>query len=101
MEILGLQEVGLPGLQPALFVQSLALWAVSIPTRVEFERYRAARVADQQVSALGSGAAGLDGPHHAQLLTREAMVLAKGVTMLAENIRDLNRPGAAAATSGG
>ena len=75
-------------MDPAQLGQGLTLGTVTIATRVVAHDLSATPVALCQVAPQGGGAACLNGLHHPEMLTREAMCSAIGVAVGAEDIGD-------------
>lgn len=70
MEILAVENLGLPVLYPLGASQRLALGAMTVRTRVVPDALMPAPVADLHVTAKNSGAAALDGGHDTPLRPR-------------------------------
>ena len=85
------QEVGLPGLQPALGRSSLALGAMAVAAGVVGHLIVLAAWAMQNVSPQRRGAALLDGCHDLELTQAQVGALGnpKGWPVGAEDVRDL------------
>lgn len=89
MKVSNRQEVVLSIHDPALAIGALALWAMSITTRVVRDAFMVTGSAFVEVPAEGSGSAFSDGVEHAELLSVRVMLCDKTLTMQTHHIGQL------------
>src|SRR5258708_30165354 len=96
MEILAVEEFGLPLLDPLGASQRLTFWAVAIAAGAVTDTLVAALIALLEVTAESRGAAHFDGSHDAPLPRghRRAMLFPIGYAVAAEEGPSLHAPAA-------
>jgi hypothetical protein len=82
------KQVLFPRLDPLLFLQKLALWAMPVSAGIVRDHLFAAVIALIHVAALIGGAAGFNRPHGAETVRGHGMSAPVLWTVLAEDVRD-------------
>ena len=86
VEVLDRQQFFLPAFQPLQPVITLTLWTVAVAARVVSDANVIALAAFFDMAAQYGRAAGFDSAHHAQWLTREAVLRPVSFAMFVENV---------------